>query len=330
MRIFVTGATGVIGRRAVPLLIAAGHQVTAVSRSPENRALLEGMGVVPVEVDLFAADAIRRAVAGHDVVINLATHLPLGGRMFLPGAWRANDRIRRDASAILVEAAIAGGVERFIQESFAPVYPDSGDMWIDERTPIRPARYNRTVADAEQSVARFTQRGGTGVVLRFSNFYGPDARQTRDLIAFVRKGWAPIPGNPDSFFSSVSHDDAATAVVAALGIPAGAYNVTDNEPLRRREFFMTLAAALDVPPPKIQPAWVGRFLGSLGETLTRSLRISNRKLCEASGWQPHYPSVREGWPVVVAALSQADEQVARGSKDATPADPSFGTVEQQP
>jgi nucleoside-diphosphate-sugar epimerase len=302
MQIFVTGATGVIGRRVVPLLVATGHQVTAVGRSPEQCAALKRLGATPVQLDLFAADAVHRALVGHQVVINLATHLPRGVRMFLPGAWRTNDRIRRVASAILVDAAIAGGAERFIQESFAPVYPSSGDQWIDERTPIRPARYNRTVANAEQAAARFTQAGRTGVVLRFSNFYGPDAQPTRDLIAFVRKGWAPIPGAAESFFSSVSHDDAATAVVAALSVPAGVYNVTDDEPLRRREFFDTLAAALSVPPPRIPPVWVGRLLGSLGETLTRSLRISNRKLCEASGWTPQYRSVREGWPVVVAAL----------------------------
>ena len=302
MKIFITGATGVIGRRVIPLLVAAGHQVSAVSRSPQNRALLEQLGATPAQVDLFAADAVRRAVAGHTVVINLATHLPRGTRMFLPGAWRTNDRLRRVASAILVDAALASGVERFIQESFAPVYPDSGDAWIDEGTLIRPARYNRSVADAEQSAARFTLSGRTGVVLRFSNFYGADAWQTRDMIRFVRKGWAPIPGAADSFLSAVSHDDAATAVVAALNVPAGVYNVTDDEPLRRREFFDTLAAALRVPPPKIPPAWMGRLMGSLGETLTRSLRISNRKLREASGWRPQYRSVREGWPAVLASL----------------------------
>src|ERR671932_756223 len=101
MQIFVTGATGVIGRRVVPLLLAAGHQVTAVARTPEKSAALERMGAAAVLLDLFAAEAVRRAVAGHQVVINLATHIPPSTRMFLPGAWRANDRIRRGASAIL-------------------------------------------------------------------------------------------------------------------------------------------------------------------------------------------------------------------------------------
>jgi 2-alkyl-3-oxoalkanoate reductase len=162
MQIFVTGATGVIGRRVMPLLVAAGHQVTAVGRTPDKCAALERLGTDAVQVDLFAADAVRRAVAGHTVVINLTTHIPSSTTMLLPGAWRANDRIRREASAILVDAAIAGGAERFIQESFAPIYPACGDQWIDERTPIQPARYNRTVVDAERSAERFTQSGARG------------------------------------------------------------------------------------------------------------------------------------------------------------------------
>jgi nucleoside-diphosphate-sugar epimerase len=302
MQIFISGATGVIGRRVIPLLVAAGHQVTAIGRTPEKLAALERMGAAPVLLGLLATDAVRRAVAGHQVVINLATHIPSSTRMFLPGAWRDNDRLRREASAILVDAAIAAGAGRFIQESFAPIYSDLGDRWIDERTPIRPARYNRTVVDAERSAERFSQSGGTGVVLRFAAFYGPDSGQTRDLLTFVRRGWAPIPGAADSYFSSVSHDDAATAVVAALGVRAGVYNVTDDEPLRRREFFGSLAEALGVAPPKLPPMWMVPLFGSLGETLARSLRISNRKLRDETGWAPRYPSVREGWRAVITAL----------------------------
>lgn len=240
MRIFLTGATGatgVIGRRALPLLIGAGHSVTAVVRRPQSHAELVRAGATPIEVDLFAADAVRKTVAGQDAVVNLATHMPAGYRAFLPGAWAENDRIRRFASANLVDAAMATGATRFIQESFAPVYPDRGDQWIDERTPIAPVRYNRTVADAERSAERFSGSGGAGVVLRFAMFYGPDSWFTRDLIGYVRRGWAPIPGVADAYTSLVSHEDAAAAVVAALGVPPGTYNVVDDEPLRRRELF---------------------------------------------------------------------------------------------
>src|SRR5207244_353386 len=103
MRILVTGATGVIGRRVVPHLIAAGHRVTALTRSPQKRAELALAGATPAELDLFAHDAVRHAVAAHDAVINLATHLPEGFRMFLPGACRTNDRLRSVASNILVD-----------------------------------------------------------------------------------------------------------------------------------------------------------------------------------------------------------------------------------
>jgi nucleoside-diphosphate-sugar epimerase len=113
MRIFIAGATGVIGRRAVPLLVQDGHEVTGIGRSPAKRQALADAGATPVDVDLFAPDALNAAVAGHDAVINLATHLPTGWRMFVPGAWALNDRIRREGAANLAAAA-AAGASRYI------------------------------------------------------------------------------------------------------------------------------------------------------------------------------------------------------------------------
>lgn len=304
MRIFVAGATGEVGRKVVPLLIAGSHEVTAVGRTPEKRAMLKYLGATPVEVDLFEPDAIKTAVAGHDVVINVATSIPSTSRMFLPAAWHENDKIRRTASANLVDAAIASGAKRYIQESFALIYPDHGDEWIDESLPPEPTSYNHSVLDAEASADRFTQSGQTGVVLRFAAFYGTDP-QTQDIIRFVQRGWAPLPGSADACFSAVSHDDAASAVIAALNVPAGIYNVVDDEPMDRREYFNALAQALGVAPPKLLPGWASKLFGPLGETLARSLRISNRKLRTTSGWSPKYPSVREGWRAVIAAVQQA-------------------------
>jgi nucleoside-diphosphate-sugar epimerase len=100
----------------------------------------------------------------------------------------------------------------------------------------------------------------------------------------------------------VSHDDAASAVVAALALPAGVYNVVDDEPLPRREFFGSLAATLGVAPPRFPPAWLARLAGSLGEMLARSQRISNRKLRDASGWTPAIRSAKDGWPLVVPSM----------------------------
>lgn len=305
MRVFMTGATGVIGRRVIPFLIAGGHRVTGIARTPARRQQIERAGAVTADVNLFDADSVRRALAGYDAVINLATHMPSSSRqMFLPGAWKENDHLRRDASANPVDAAIACGVTKFIQESFAPTYPDCGDNWIDEGTPVRPVRYNRTVLDAENAAGRFTASGRVGVVLRFALFYGADGPFTRELIDTVRRGFAPYPGAPQSFVSSVSHDDAASAVVAALRVGAGVYNVVDDEPLRRREFFDSLAGALGVKPPVIPPKWVALLAGSLGEMMARALRISNGKLRAESGWKPVYPSAREGWRAVVGELKE--------------------------
>jgi len=305
MRILVTGATGVIGRRVVPHLIAAGHNVTALVRTPRKRSEIALAGATPGELDLFSRDAVRHAVSKYDAIVNLATHLPQGFRMFLPGAWRTNDRLRRVASRNLVDAALAGNVQVFVQESFAPVYPDRAADWIDETVPIAPVRYNRTVMDAEASAERFTRAGRTGVVLRFAMLYGPDAWQTRDAIRSVKRGFAPMPGLPDAFVSSISHDDAASAAAAALDLPAGVYNVTDDEPLRRREYFDSLAQMLGVPPPRIPPPWTAYLMGSLGAMVTRSLRIANRKLRGQSGWSPKLRSMREGWRAMVAAVGSS-------------------------
>ncbi len=321
MRIFMTGATGVVGRRAVPLLVEAGHQVTAIGRTPAKRAMLERAGAGTVDVDLFDPDAMGRAVMGHDTVINLATHIPhSAAAMLMPGAWRENDRIRRDASRILADAAMACGVSRYIQESFALMYADAGEAWIDETAPLQPASYNRSTLDAEASARRFGENGGTGVVLRFAGLYGPDSPLALELISSVRKGRAPIPGRPEAYFSSVTNDDAATAVVAALGLPSGIYNVTDDEPLRRREYVDAVAYALRVGGPRFPPAWVTPLGGSLAKLMGRSERISNRRLRETSGWKPRFPSAREGWKATVDAIHgyNGDRSVAMSTSQGTP------------
>jgi nucleoside-diphosphate-sugar epimerase len=258
------------------------------------------VGAVTVRPDLFDGYAVRSAVAGHEVVINLATRIPQGSRAFLPGSWAENDRLRKVAAAHLVDAALLAGVGRFIQESSALTYRDHDGEWVDESMPIAPAKYNRTIADAEAACARFCEDGAAGVVLRFAAFYGPDALQLKDMVKLVQRGLSPIPGRPDAYFSSLSHEDAARAVLAAMNVPSGVYNVVDDEPLKREEFFRSMAEALSVPPPKLLPEWTAYLFGSLGETLARSLRISNLKLREAAGWTPLYPSVREGWKWALA------------------------------
>jgi len=140
LRIFVAGGTGVLGRRVVPTLVGAGHRVSVASRSIQGDARLVAWGASPVTVDLYDPDDVRRAVGHQDVVINLATHVPPSTtKMLLPWSWRENDRVRREVSSNLAEAARAGGADCFIQESYAPIYEDAGDQWIDALEIIKNA-----------------------------------------------------------------------------------------------------------------------------------------------------------------------------------------------
>lgn len=310
MRVFITGATGVVGIRAVPLLLQAGHEVTAVARSAAGREALRRAGATPVEANLFDVASLRRIMAGHDAVINLATSMPASlTKTMMPWAWRTNDHIRREGSAAIASAARAEGLGRMIQESFAPIYLDQGDRWIDESMPVAPVKYNRTILDAERSARWFTEQGGAGVVLRFAALYGPDAFLL-EMLDVMRKGWSPLPGDPTAFISSVAQDDAATAVVAALGVPEGIYNIVEDEPMRRGDWARSLAEAAGIKPPKPIPkalTWLG---GSLTELLARSERISNGRFRAATEWAPRYRSARDAWPDVLRALPARAQRAA--------------------
>jgi nucleoside-diphosphate-sugar epimerase len=310
MKVFVTGATGVLGWRAVEQLVAAGHAVTGVARGPEKATRAEKLGATPVTVDLFDRAALTDAVRDHEVVCNLATRIPRASRALLPGAWSDNDRIRREASRNLVDAALATDVQRYVQESIAFMYADGGDSWIDESTPLDVTSYARTVVDAEAQAQRFTDAGRTGVVLRFGMFYGPDSNHTIDFVSAARRRVAMAVAPPDAYTSSITTHDAGRAVVAALRAPAGVYNVVDDEPLRCRDYFDALAAALGAARPRWSAATLAKLGGSKTAALRRSERVSNRRFKDATGWAPDAPSAREGWPAVLEDMRKEEAERA--------------------
>jgi nucleoside-diphosphate-sugar epimerase len=243
-------------------------------------------------------------MARHDAVINLATRSAVGDEDHAP-LGMANERPHSPrGSAAIATAAIAEGVSRMIQESFALIYPDHGDAWIDESMPVAPVSYNRSVLDAERSAQRFTASGGAGVVLRFGGLYGPDAF-LGEMLNVMRKGISPLPGDPSAFLSSLAQHDAATAVVASLEVPAGTYNIVEDEPMRRGDWTRALASAAGTPVPKPIPAWMTALGGSMLRFMARSERVSNRKFRDASGWAPKYPKASDAWGDVLRALSVA-------------------------
>lgn len=302
MKVFVTGATGAVGRPTLPRLVAAGHDVTAVVRSAAKRAQAEAAGAASVEVDLFDPGTVERAVAGHDAVVNLATHIPPIAKAARASAWETNDRLRREASRNLVDAALATGASRFVQESITFSYPDSGDRWIDaaSATPA-PTPVVASALVAEANVERFTEAGRRGVVVRFGMFYGAGLHHTTTFLRWARRGLVYSGGDPDGHLSSIHVDDAAAAVVAALDAPPGIYDVVDDEPVTRREYAATLARAVGRSRYIVVPGRLGRLGGRSVEAILRSQRVSNRRFREATGWAPGWASVREALPAVAAA-----------------------------
>ncbi|GAB3566581.1 NAD(P)H-binding protein [Amycolatopsis endophytica] len=302
MKVFVTGGTGAIGGHAVPALIEADHVVTALSRSVAKDAVLERQGAKPVRVDLFDRAALAEAMSGHDAVVNLATALPSMAKFLSRAAHRDNTRIRTQGSATLVDAAIDARVGRFVQESVSMLYRDRGAEWVDEDWPADHYPMARGNHAAEANARRFTEAGGVGVVLRFGWFYGPGAAHAEQMLAAARRHVGLMLGPPGGYLSTIHLADAATAVVAALAVPAGTYNVVDDEPLTKREFTRAMAHAAGARTWVRGPGSVALLFGSRMTSLTRSLRVSNARLREASDWRPRYPSAREGWTATATHL----------------------------
>ena len=302
MKVFVTGATGAIGSHAVPALVRAAHTVTALARTPEKAAQLSKQGASPVTVSIFDRTALAEAFKGHDAVVNLATAIPPTAKFMQTKAWTENDRVRKQGSATIIDAAIAAGVERVVQESVSMIYPDRGDAWIDEECPPDTFPMAQANLAAEANANRFSTVGGTGVVLRFGWFYGLGATHSEEFFALARRHIVIMMGLPKSYVSSIHVADAGAAVVAALSVPAGIYNVVDDEPVTKRSYADALAAAAGKRAWLRIPGRAALLLGNRSTSLTRSLRISNTHFREASGWKPMYPSVWQGWIATVRAL----------------------------
>lgn len=302
MQIFVTGATGVLGKAVVPGLLAGGHVVYALSRSQANTEVLQGLGAKPVPADLFDAQALVQALADCEAgaILHLATSIPPTMQIGRRKAWQETHRIRREGTRTLVEAALAAGtVSTFIYPSYAFVYPDSGDRWIDaETTPIQPATLLSSTLDAEAAVARFAGNGRRGISLRMGSLYGPEPTSWQ-LLRYARRGIAAFPpGDLDAYLPQIWVPDAGSAIIAAVTqpVPSGVYDLVDDEPLIRGEVFAAMAQAVGRKHLWQLPAVLMRMMtGVVYDSISRSLRISNRRFKAMSKWNPSVPNARMGW-----------------------------------
>jgi nucleoside-diphosphate-sugar epimerase len=298
MKVFLTGGTGVIGRPTVAKLIEVGHTVRAAARRDAAAEQLRDAGAEPVALDLFDAAAVRDALVGSEAVLHIATNVPPMSKMARPKAWTTHNRLRTEATRNLVDAAREAGVRKLVKESITFIYADGGDAWLDESSPLIPELgLLAPTVDGEQIALELADGDAETVVLRFGLFYGGVGnRATDEMLRLARWRGSMVAGQADAFMSSVHADDAAAAVIAALDVPSGIYNVTDDEPLTRRAALDAFAAAFDTKKLRTNPHWAVRLLaGSGGAALTASQRVSNQKLRTAAGWAPSFPSLREGY-----------------------------------
>lgn len=303
MRVFVAGATGAIGRPLVAQSIAAGHEVTGMTRSEARAEDLRAAGAQAVVADALDADAVREAIeaARAEAVVHQLTDLPQD--FSVRQQLGATSRLRTDGTRNLLDGARAAGARRFVAQSIAFVYAPEAPPVNDEEGPTLAGRpgFGEAVDAAIELERMVTEADGLeGLALRYGFFYGPGtwyARGTK-LAREVERRRFPIVGDGGGVFSFVHVDDAAAATVAALerGAP-GVYNVVDDEPAPMREWLPELAAALGAKPPRRVPVWLARLAaGRLTAQMSAEMRgASNAKARRELGWTPRYASWRQGF-----------------------------------
>lgn len=306
MRVLVAGATGVLGRALLPVLIGAGHEVVGTARSAARARTIEAAGGTGLVCDALDRDAVHRAVdaAVPEVVIHQLTALPNSFTKLRRG-FEPTNRLRREGTRHLVDAAIAAGARRVIAESIAFLYSPDRPGLADEREPIStdaPPPYGTMIAALSELERTVTGTPGIeGIVLRYGTLYGPGTwyGPDGDLTQRLRARRMPVIGSGAGVTSFLHVDDAATATTRALnhGTPGGIYNVTDNEPVPFHELLPTLAELLGAKPPLYLPAWLARPLaGSAGiAVMTRQRGAANNRAKHELGWQPSYPTWRDGF-----------------------------------
>jgi nucleoside-diphosphate-sugar epimerase len=310
MRLLVAGATGALGRRLVPRLVAAGHDVTGMTRSHAKLESIRGMGAKAAVADALDAEAVAGvvAVAEPEIIVHQLTALAgaLSGGKY-EKIMRPTNRLRIEGTDHLLAAGRAVGVRRFIAQSYAGSgmpYARTGGPVKTEEDPLDPSppRDLRAAIDAirhlEDAVtgAEWTE----GIVLRYGSFYGPGTSMTAggELFELVHNRKLPIIGSGAGIWSFVHIDDATDATVAAIDRGRrGIYNIVDDDPASVATWLPALAAALAAVPPRRVPRWLGRLIAGDGFTamMTEVRGASKAKAKRELGWTPRHESWREGF-----------------------------------
>ncbi len=303
MRVFIAGATGVLGRRLVKLFRARGDSVVGLVRSSTGEQAIAALGGEPLRADLFDADALARGAEGCEIVIHAATSIPVKTK---PAAkdWEMNDRIRREGTDALTTCAAKIGARLYLQQSVIWVARPSDGAFFDEDSPARPDQASLSALDGENIAREAGEKYGFNVtVLRCGWFYGPDAAHTRVFATSLKERRLPIISNGEAVWSILHLDDAASAFVTATTMPRnGVWHVVDNQAVSVREFLYYFAECLAAPRPMHLPAWLARLVaGSYAVNFfTISSKTSNNRFCREFRWKPRFPTYKEGIDQIVA------------------------------
>jgi nucleoside-diphosphate-sugar epimerase len=314
MKVFVAGASGALGAQLVPELVAEGHHVVAMTRTPSKQDALRAMGARPVVADALDPDAVAAAVgeAEPEVIVHQLTALSLPMRVRdarRPERFRGailTNRLRTEGTDHLLAAGRAVGARRFVAQSFTafrwarargPALTEADPL--DPNPPASMRAAHEAIVHLERAVT--TIDWGDGLVLRYGGFYGPgtaiSSAPDAVMASAVRKRRFPIIGDGGGVWSHVHIEDAAAATVAAVerGAP-GIYNIVDDEPAAVREWLPELAQALGAKPPRRIPEWLGRLAAgeAMAVMMTGVRGASNSKAKRELGWQLRYPSWRLG------------------------------------
>jgi nucleoside-diphosphate-sugar epimerase len=316
MKVFVAGATGVLGRALVPQLVARGHEVVGMTRSEAKQDLLRSLGARPVVADALDPDAVAQAVASAEPEVIVHQLTALSGPMSMRDARHPErsaaaimtNRLRTEGTDHLLAAGRAVGARRVIAQSFGAFrFAHAGGPVQTEADPLDPSESPpslRTVQGGYLYLERAVTaiEWGEGLALRYGGFYGPGTSISLSpdatMAAPIRKRRFPIIGQGGGVFSYIHVEDAATATTVAVerGRP-GVYYVVDDEPAPMREWLPVLASALDAKPPRRIPRWLARLAAGEAATamMTEAKGASNEKAKREFGWQPRYASWRQGF-----------------------------------
>jgi len=308
MKIFLAGATGAVGKRLVPVLVARGHHLVATTRSVEKAKRLRSAGAEAVVVDGLDRDAVITAVkvARPDVIVHQMTALTsMRSLKKFDDEFALTNRLRTEGTEYLLEAARAAGTKKLIVQSYTgwPSMREGSrvkteDDPLDPKPPNAMSRTLDAIRRLESLVAVASDING--IILRYGSFYGPGTSIAPggEIVEAVRQRKFPIVGDGGGVWSFVHMDDVATATFAAIerGMP-GVYNIVDDEPAEVSVWLPDLAQAVGAKPPRHVPAWLGRLvIGEAGISMMTQIRgASNAKAKQGLAWQPTYATWRDGF-----------------------------------